>query len=616
VTVIRELERLAVRLRRTRETRERELERELRQQAETDEAELRRQEHQAEAQSAREIPGEEEWLTEVWRWPDEYDPGSLSGGVNGAQRRYLAERTALCEVDGRRVYGADIWSGARRQRKSSLIRALGARRCMAWPGYRYVQYLEDSTGSKLRPVSGEWGQAVGGLSVRLWREGWHAPPASSQGAWVWRYRHPSWPEKVVSTYELVGAGYSLQTADRRGRSGRIDLAHYSDAATYPHLGQLLSATVPTVPRVGGAIVAESTMPRRREGDFAQEFYATREQRSRTFLRAVWTAWYEAEHLRIPRNEGDWYALAMATEVGPAELDAEEQLDLDDEQVAFRRWYRCRGTVTQRRAGAREWPETPEETHELEGEPYLDSEVIERLRHDVRLPLAEVAGQPGRRRLSNLFSVSAWVAEPRTLLLGLDRAAVQGRDRTAVVGWDVTTREQVCELHGRCTDYQLAQALWEVLRWLMPGEGPGGFERGRCLIVPERNRCAGAIAEMLGPEGSDLWRVGGLPLYCDAGGRPGLYTDRNNRPSLLSAVIEAIDGGPDQRWTIRSGYLVDEIESLRPNAKRGGRLEGYPHDDLVIAAGEGLLVAPTVHLLPQTGAMWTPRATRSRAGRPA
>lgn len=569
----------------------------------TAEAGRKRLELQAEAESATEIPDLEEWDHEVWGWPNEDARGEIAYGVNGAQRHFLNERTALrWNSDGIRVFGADIWSGGRRQRKSSRVRGIGARACMAWPGFRYVQALEDSTASKLDPVSQEWATAVGGLKVRVWREGWR-PPA--RGEYVWRYRHPKWPQGVVSTYEIVGAGYSQKHADRRGRGTGIDLIHYADAATFPHFAKLFRATAKAVPRTGGWIVAESTMPNERENWFASQFYLTRERKGQ-FLRAIWTPWYMAEQLRIQAGT-EHFLQAMATEdLTEEDLQLELAYKLSEEQKAYRRWYRCRGTLEERRAAAREDPETPEETHVPTGDQIVPLEVQERLRGQARVPPHLVVGTalPGLRWLTPQYAVKIW-KKPAALLLGGDRAAMGGRDLTGIPGLDPTIREQVLQLHGRCTDHEFAKCLLQLLQEVFPHADFPGYETSRVCVVLERNHCQGAIDECV---------TLGIPLWCGEDGNPGVPTGGHNRPQIITSVIEAIDGAEHLRWVLRGSELIEEICSLRRNPNRQNRIEGFPHDDLVIGLGEVALVAPLVQLLPSAKTFWTPARSPSRGAR--
>jgi len=196
----------------------------------------------------------------------------------------------------------------------------------------------------------------------------------------------------------------------------------------------------------------------------------------------------------------------------------------------------------------------------------------------------------RRRLGLLFSVSIWNDRPEYVIVGTDNASREGRDYKAAVFLDPTTLEQVAEIHGRATDHEFAVAIKDVVEELV-----GAENWGRYIIGPERNKAKDLIVEL---------QILNLHIYYSEGGATGkgygVLTSASSRPAIFSAIADAVEG-PDldedgkvrqksPTWKFRSGYLVKEFRGLKV---KDGKVQGFPHDDLAIAGGVALYLAPRV-----------------------
>jgi hypothetical protein len=303
------------------------------------------------------------------------------------------------------------------------------------------------------------------------------------------------------------------------------------------------------------------------------------------------------------------------------IEAEDRLELDDEQRAFRRRERCCGSAWQRKLSIAENSETAEECYvSSEQVHWLDPACIEQAR------LTAAAHDPVFRvRLGSLHSVSCWVTPDEyarqyandVLVCFADTALKSGKDYSAIrcrstaPGFPV-----IAEVHGRA----LATELADAIVWLLTRYVGGVSNSPRYSVAVERNAGTGKdLIEHLMRRGLRIGHRTGLYAERVADNRPGrrgqtrsragLYTGAATRSAMLDRISLAVEGYAWDPVTnepqpagntvlFKSSFLVSELAGLIE--KEGMIQAGTGHDDLAIADGGCLLIASRLAQTRPTG----------------
>lgn len=493
-------------------------------------------------------------------------------GLRPFQIDYLENRTVCCWDEwGNPLPGKDIHGKSRRQAWTALGIAMGSYRIFRIPRGRARLYAHLGRDDILEPFH---------LMFQFLNE--HYPSGWADG---WVLRKNRWVNPLTrSSFAFSTAGKGEESSKKQGRGGGYDWVHLTEIGYMDHAKKLMTATSKAVPVATGNIYAESTFDENRDHAFAVEYRYAKEGKGR-FDKAFFWPWFVDPLKRIPANSPT-YARVMdpSYELSDHDRESESKLNLDAEQVCFRRAEFTLGDPQDRREARRENPEHDEQPFEL-GENYIDQHCLDLLEMDA-LPA------PIRSRITPLFSQSIWIPDPAWLVLGVDNATRDGRDYKAVVGLDPSRKEQVCELHGRATDHEAAVGIAALIDQL-------GVEPWQYWIVPESNKAKDLIVELV-KLGLNVWES----EEGSTGKGYGVYTGKESRQAFIAALAGAVEGdtmdeqgrplprtGPT--WRFRSSYLIAEIKSL--HVAKDGLVRGRPHDDLAIAAAIGVYISWRIKL---------------------
>lgn len=531
----------------------------------------------------------EEFLEHVY-WPHIRDIDPITGGpapvstLNAMQSDYLDRRTAwrFDSETGQPLGGRDIVGKARQVRMTSLCFAAILYHMIRLQGTRYVTVFQ---------IEDE--KILGAAKDRIW----FALERLSKSHPEWMYGQKM--HKAIigdririgrSRWELVSAGATEAVASKIGRSGSIFGLHLTECREYAHPSALFAAASECVPE-SGWIVAESTFANDPDDWHATEYELTGRNEGSFHRRFFWP-WYIDPIKRMRRGSVAYEAVMgpeFAEGIPPEELAREAELDLTDEQIAYRRSRYFRGTAAQRRLARAENPERDSDPFLYAGEIWLDAGALEQCADMARAPAWHT--ETIRGLVVRQFLAPGEIPPSEMLVLGVDTSSATWRDRSAVRCRTAVTLQPVFEVHGKA----VADVLVDVLA-IMVGRYVDLDDWGSYIVAIERNRGLEVLKKAarrglsLFEEKRDKRRARGRSLS-----RVGLWNFAAKRDAMFACLAEAVEGPRDSEGAtaapsveFRSAELVAQLYKLR---EKKGKVQGVGgHDDLVVAEAITLYVS--------------------------
>lgn len=368
-----------------------------------------------------------------------------------------------------------------------------------------------------------------------------------------------------ASLNIIGAGASLASAAKKGRSGTIHRLHITEIALFEFARETLNAILECVPgpEYGTEVVLESTA-KGAEGAFFDEYQKAKAGKSG--YRALFFSWLEQLEYRTE--------LALGERIVP-ENDRERELvekhRATPEQI---KWYRAKVVEKGQDLVDQEYPSDEERCWLTFGRLFFDVERTKALIATTRAPIeTRAVGTQGSQG-----NLRVWKApQPgRQYVIAADPSEGVGGDPGAGVVLDRGTGEHVATIHGQFSTWEMARILATV-----------GREYFNALIAVERNNHGHAVLQGLIREQKYTY------VYVAPDGRPGWVNTGPARSSALDALHNA---HREKHWSSPDAMSVAEMLRFIVNAS--GKAEAAPgaHDDLTLAHAIGwdVVCKPTVH----------------------
>ncbi len=357
-----------------------------------------------------------------------------------------------------------------------------------------------------------------------------------------------------------------------GRGDTVTNVHASEAAFWRNMNETLDALMQTVPdSPDTAVVIESTA----NGFNAFKTLWDDAEAGRNGFMPLFFAWHEEPSYRRPVEPG--------TEWTEEEEELRRAYDLDDEQLAWRRWcikVQLRGDAEKFK---QEYPSCAEEAFLLSGNPFFDNaKVLLRIRtapppvHRGRFVYGEAEnGKPldWTWQEDEKGEICIWEdrVERVPYVFGGDTAG-DGSDRFTAHGLDNTTGTQVAELM-----YDGGAELWYAQQLYCLG-----MTYNTALLAveinystyPQRKLEEWGYPKLFIREKTDDMRRQ-LDTY-----KWGWRTDGRTRPRMLANLHTVMDQTPDM---VVSEALLREMLTFIKNEEMRPEAAADAHDDLVFAA---------------------------------
>lgn len=548
--------------------------------------------------------GELRFLNEFCWWPHEKGGRPIRGTYTQADLD--SEAAFHLDENGDRIGGSDCERKPRKFKRTSrilgrifyhLIRAWLVKR-EAWNA---TSAFEVAKPEKLRPILRRVQFMLRHLPQE-WVRGY-----ATTGNMIGLKQGDNW---VGWSWNLVSAGAGLAAADKVGRSDTTHIVHMSESRAWAYPEESMSSLVDSMPSdFSGWLVDETTFPADRDAWAAAEYFRTKAGTG-SFTKAHFWRWFDDPSKRVPRGSPDYErVMGPAFVLSEVDREAEQRLQLDDEQCAFRRLKRCSGSKAKRRLARAEFPESEDDAFSFDGDTWLDADALEVVRATAE------ASTPSARAKFGPMQALVWRPEQASqhVVVGLDTYEF-GRDQQAAVFLDRETGDQLGQVHGQGLYEHFALGVAWVLLQLDCGLlldpdcfDPAGRYRWRAnyTLAVEVNRGLG-----FGPElqklGLELWCQPTPPGYkAKPGEKPrrrwGVSTQAGNRWQYFNRIAAALEGAamdeggeslpPSPLCKVRSTILAHQLGNL---VQVGDRVQPHSgHDDLVMAYGIALWVRPQV-----------------------
>lgn len=358
-----------------------------------------------------------------------------------------------------------------------------------------------------------------------------------------------------------------------GRSDTLTNLHLSEFAFWPgdKMRMLLGITQAVPDDADTMIVIESTA----NGMDAFKELWDGAQAGENEWRPVFLPWYMEPEYRKAVPEG--------TEWSEEEEKLRREYDLDDEQLAWRRWCirtNCGGDA---RLFRQEYPNTPDEAFLLSGDPYFDNEVLMVLRRRAAGPLRvgrfhfpEPDSRGGAPRPWHFADEAKGdiriYKEPERgapYVIGGDTAG-EGSDRFTAFVIDNRTGEQVAELQREASEIEYARQIYCLGRYY--NDALVGVEVN-FSTYPEMKLEEWNYPNLYQRERFDTFANQMVKSF-------GWATNRQTRSVMLAGLHTVMEGTPE---AIKSYETLGEMLTFAYNKDRRPEASPGEHDDLVMAA---------------------------------
>ena len=401
-----------------------------------------------------------------------------------------------------------------------------------------------------------------------------------------------------------------------GRGFRLTNVHFSEYPYYPRPGDVRAAVMSALPKLADTCAVIEGTAKTLGDDFQKLWQASVDPASDSEWVGLFMGWHEHPANRMPPVSIERFANSLT----PEERELQRRLNLDLEQLAWRRWVIANDFSGDMIRFQREHPATPEEAFTASSRNRFS------VPHIQRMPIQRDA------MAGELVSEQVGV-EKRLVFLPGERGALRvwkrpEKGRLYAIGADCAQGLDINEGSGEADpDYSVAQVFdrdtgeqCAVMRaHLMPGEtGRYIAALGRwynmAQICGERNPGGGGVSMLEAILNNDY--PSGLIYHRSVtpdqnpqvrGDRIGWDTSGVSRPILISLLDEAIrQGALHVHDPITQSELLTFV--IRPN----GKAEAQPgcHDDCVIALALVIVVCERMpRPLPSTAGAPRPAITR-------
>lgn len=419
-----------------------------------------------------------------------------------------------------------------------------------------------------------------------------------------------------------------------GRSTTIQELHCSEVAFWPNAKDTYISLAQSVPDEGSEIVLESTA--NGVGGFFYDTWFSAKEGTNGYVPIFLPWWALKEYsLEIDDEERDEILCSddsyerFALDIG---FEWEDKVwKLTPEQLAWRRKVgipeKCAGDL---RIFRQEYPSTDREAFVATGDTFFDKDALEELEKNTLGPIRRGYLKDNGRGSIVLHNEASsylriWELPKRdgVYVIGADTATGKlvgtgdpfdergGRDFSCAEVFEVNSRRQVAQLHGRIVPEEFARQLY--LLGYFYGHQTEGIRHPATLAVESNHRSGETVLRKLDRE----LQYPALYYSRQMNTRSnritpklGWLTSKITRPVMLDELSEAVREGtvliysPD---TIREMFTFVRDDEGRPGAQEGA------HDDRVISLAITLQVAQTLDHRPPVGRPPEPESYDSPSG---
>ena len=451
-------------------------------------------------------------------------------------------------------------------------------------------------------------------------------------------------EDTRTTRPGLDSMIGVETANNTGagRASTIQMLHATEMAFWDNAADVWISLAQSVPDDDSEIIIESTA--NGVGGLFHEMWQSAEAGDNEFIPIFLPWWIHEEYQSTP---GPNQEAEIRSSEDPYERWAQDEgiewekkrYKLRPAQLLWRRKTIANKLRGDERAFRQEYPTTAREAFVVSGSGFFDEDALRSYEQDAKVPSRNqiVFSQKGggvllRQQergylrmwkppeMDGRYVIAADTASGRRVS-AVDASFSDperehgGSDFSCADVFEVKTREQVAQLHGRMAPEVFASQL-HMLGFLYSVEGAHGRRTTRvpCLVAVERNHSSGeTVLQLL----KDAYAYPSLYYARPAvrrrsrpGDRLGWITSVETRMPMLDALAAAIrrrDITINAIETIRELYTFVRGDDGRPYAQEGA------HDDRVISLAIALAVASVVPQEPVRGEMPKVRVANTGTG---
>lgn len=296
--------------------------------------------------------------------------------------------------------------------------------------------------------------------------------------------------------------------------------------------------------------------------------------------AVFFPWFAEKNYRM--------AVPPGTEWTEAELKLKERFDLDDEQLAWRRWCIRNNCAGDERKFRQEYPATPDEAFLTSGNPVFDNEIVMALKSRAPKPLArgEFKYDYDGRQITNIewvekeFGIIRLYEQPRErgpYVIGGDTAG-DGSDSFTAQVLDNTNGQQVAVLKHQFDEVLYARQLYCL-----------GWYYNWALLAPETNFSTYPVQELTRLGYPNLYQREVPDTYTGAVKKSyGFATTPKTRRPIISGLVTVMLEAPE---LVQDADTLGEMLTFVYNDDQRPEAAPKEHDDLIMALAIAHAVRP-------------------------
>jgi hypothetical protein len=423
----------------------------------------------------------------------------------------------------------------------------------------------------------------------------------------------------------------VETANNAGagRASTIQMLHATEMAFWDNAADVWISLAQAVPDDDSEIIVESTA--NGVGGLFYEMWQSAIEGQNEFI-PIFLPWWIHEEYQTAISARQ--KLEIKSSEDPFERWAQDdgiewegkRYKLKPEQLMWRRKTIANKLRGDERAFRQEYPSTSREAFVVSGSGFFDEDALREYEQDAKSPTrcqvvfnekgGGVVLRPAERgylrmwkppEIEGRYVIAADTASGRRVsavdasFSDPDRE-IGGSDFSCADVYEVRTREQVAQLHGRMAPEVFASQL-HMLGYLYSVEGNAGKRTTRvpCLLAVERNHSSGETVLQLLKEQytypSLYYARPAVRRRTRPGDRLGWITSVETRMPMLDALAAAVrrrDITINGLETIREMFTFVRGDDGRPFAQEGA------HDDRVISLAIALAVSTVVPQEPPRG----------------